>query len=75
MTTKGTTDQEMIDLLRTTLRDVAEGNGDYPITATERMRAALALAQMGDAVAEDETPLLRSPRIDSLRKIINGETD
>ena len=75
MTTKEITDQEVIDLLRTTLRDVAEGNGDYPITATERMRAALALAQMGDAVAEDETLLLRSSRIDTLRNIINGKTD
>ena len=75
MTTKGTTDQEMIDLIRTTLRDVAEGNGDYPITATERIRAALALAEMGEAVADDGTPLLVSSRIDSLRNIINGKTD
>ena len=75
MTTKGTTDQEMIDLIRTTLRDVAEGNGKFPITAPERIRAALALAEMGDAVAEDGTPLLSGAQIDSLRKIINGKTD
>ena len=72
---KDTTNQQSIDQLRETLEDIAKDIGDGHLTGTERMRAALALAAMGDAVAEDGTPLLSGARIDSLRKIINGETD
>ncbi len=70
-----TTDQEAFDVLKTTLRDVANGYGVNPITATERMRASLALVVMYKMVADDGTPLLRDSRIDSLRKIINGATN
>ena len=70
-----TTDQQVIDQLKETLQDVAKGHGDEPITATERMRAALALAALSKAVADDGTPLLKDIRIDSMRNIINGKTD
>ena len=73
--TKETTNQQSIDQLRETLEDIAKDNGEGHLTGTERMRAALALAGMGDAVAEDGTPRLSGARIDSLRRIINGEID
>ena len=43
-------------------------------TSTERMRAALALAALDKAVADDGTPLLEDIQIELLCKIINGET-
>ena len=35
-----TSDQQAIDELETTLREVATSSGDNPVTATERMRPA-----------------------------------
>ena len=67
-----TTDEQAIDQLKTTLREVAEDCGDKPITATERMRAALALATLDKAVTDKGIPVLMEQRIDMLRKIING---
>ena len=70
-----TSDQQAIDLLKTTLREVVKNVGDVAVPPTERMRAALALAALDNAVADDGTPVLMEHRIDILRKIINGQTD
>ena len=72
--TGDSTNQQSIDQLRETLEDIAKDNGDGHLTGMERMRAALALVTLGDAVADDGTPLLSGTRIKLLSKIINGET-
>ena len=69
-----TSEQQTIDELKTTLREVAKSSGDEPVTATERMRAALALAALTKAVTHDGTLILEGYRLDALRNIINGKT-
>ena len=57
-------------ILQTTLTDIANGVGasadSFP-TATERMRAALALACLDEGVSGDERAMLR--------RIINGNSN
>ena len=67
--------KQAIEELEVTLRDVIMSSSDNPSTVTERIRAALALAALNNAVANDGTPLLKDARIDFLCKIINGEAD
>ena len=61
--------QEALDLLERTLEDVAEARGDEPCTATERMRAAVALADVKGVFKGNLPAWVR------LQQIINGKAN